>query len=99
MRRTRWLLLLAILAILAGIGVTYQTQQRVLATHTPTRPAALPGRISGLRNSLDYTHTEAGQKRYRILARTVSQEKDSSYVHLEEVELRIYTKSQDQYNL
>ena len=99
MRGTRWLLLLAILAILAGIGVTYQTQQRVLATHAPAKPAALPVRMDSLRHGFDYERTEAGQKKYRIVSTTVSQEKDSSHVKLENVELKLFDKTQDNYNL
>jgi LPS export ABC transporter protein LptC len=99
MRGTRWLLLLAILAIVAGIGVTYQTQQRVLATHAPPKPAALPVKMDSLRHGFDYERTEAGRKKYRIISTTVSQEKDSSHVKLEEVELRLFDKTQDNYNL
>jgi len=99
MRGTRWLLLLAILAIVAGIGVTYQTQQRVLATHAPPKPAALPVKMDSLRHGFDYERTEAGRKKYRIVSTTVSQEKDSSHVKLEEVELRLFDKTQDNYNL
>jgi lipopolysaccharide export system protein LptC len=99
MRGTRWLLLLAILAILAGIGVTYQTQQRVLATHAPAKPAALPIKMDSLRHGFDYERTEAGQKKYRIVSATVSQEKDSSHVKLDQVELRLFNKTQDYYDL
>lgn len=99
MRGTRWLLILAIVAILTGIGVTYQTQQRLLATHAPPKPAALPVKMDSLRHGLDYEHTEAGQRKYRIVSATVSQEKDSSHVKLEDVELRLFDKSQDTYDL
>jgi len=99
MRGTRWLLLLAILAILAGIGVTYQTQQKVLATHAPPKPAALPVKMDSLRHGFETERTEAGRKKYSIVATTVSQEKDSSHVKIENVELRLFDKDQDTYNL
>jgi lipopolysaccharide export system protein LptA len=99
MRGTRWLLLLAILAILAGIGVTYQTQQRVLATHAPPKPRALPVKMDSLREGFDHTRTEAGQKKYSIKSSTVSQEKDSSHVKLADVELKLFDKTQDYYDL
>ncbi len=95
----RWLLLFAIVAILTGIGVTYQTQQRMLATHAPPKPAALPVKMDSLRRGLDYEHTEDGQRKYRIVSSTVSQEKDSSHVKLEGVELRLFNKTQDAYDL
>jgi lipopolysaccharide export system protein LptA len=99
MRGTRWLLLLAILAILAGIGVTYQTQQRVLATHAPPKPRALPVKMDSLREGFDHTRSEAGQKKYSIKSSTVSQEKDSSHVKLADVELKLFDKTQDYYDL
>ena len=99
MRGTRWLLLLAIVAIVAAIGVTYQTQQKVLATHAPPKPAALPIRIDSLRHGFDTERTEAGRRKYRIIASTVSQEKDSSHIMLENVELRLFDKDQETYDL
>ncbi len=99
MRGTRWLLILAIVAILTGIGITYQTQQRLLATHAPPKPAALPVKMDSMRRGLDYQHTEAGKTKYRVMSATVSQEKDSSHVKLEDVELRLFTKTQEAYDL
>src|SRR5689334_19641463 len=99
MRGTRWLLLLAILAILAGIGVTYRMQRRVLRAEAPAKPAMLPTEISGIRDEFHSTRTEAGQSKWEISAHTVRQEKDSSQVHLEQVTLKIYNKTADQYDL
>src|SRR5579863_4179474 len=99
MRGTRWLLLLAILAILAGIAVTYQTQQHVLATHAPPKPAALPIKIDSLRHGFDYQRTEGPRIKYRVVSTTVSQEKDSSHVKLENVELWLFDKTQENYDL
>src|SRR5437868_6446504 len=42
MRGTRWLLILAILAILGGIGATYRLQRRILATQAAPKPARMP---------------------------------------------------------
>jgi|SRR5579871_428079 len=99
MRGTRWLLLLAILAILAGIAVTYETQQKVLATHAPQKPKALPVKLDSLRQGFDYSRTEGPLKKYRISAATVSQEKDSSHIKLDQVELKLFDKTQEEYNL
>ena len=99
MRGTRWLLLVAILAILAGIGVTYRSQRRVLRAEAPAKPAMLPTEISGIRDEFHSTRTEAGQSKWEISAHTVRQQKDSSQVHLEQVTLKIYNKTADKYDL
>ena len=41
MRGTRWLLLVAILAISAGIGVTYRNRKQVLREEAPAKPVML----------------------------------------------------------
>jgi hypothetical protein len=78
MRRTRWLLLLAILAILGGIGITYRSQRQVLQKQAPAKPPMLPTQISGVREGFKLTRTEAGQNKWEITAARVRQEKDSS---------------------
>ncbi|MBZ5593159.1 MAG: LPS export ABC transporter periplasmic protein LptC [Acidobacteriia bacterium] len=99
MRGTRWLLLLAILAIVAGIGITYRTQRQVLQKQAPAKPPMLPTEVSGLRDDFEHEHTEAGQKKWNIAAHTVRQEKDSSQVQLQQVRLKIYSKTSDDYDL
>jgi lipopolysaccharide export system protein LptA len=99
MRRTRWLLLLAILAIVGGIGVTYRTQRQVLQKQAPAKPPMLPTEISGVREEFKLTRTEAGQNKWEITAAKVRQEKDSTQTHLEQVTLKIYNKTADKYGL
>ena len=52
MRGTRGLLLLAILAILSGIGVTYRAQKKALQKQSPAKPPLLPLELSGFGTSL-----------------------------------------------
>jgi LPS export ABC transporter protein LptC len=99
MRRTRWLLLLAILVILGGIGITYRTQRQVLQKQAPAKPPMLPTEISGVREGFKSTRTEAGKNKWEIAAAKVRQEKDSSQTHLEQVTLKIYNKTGDKYGL
>jgi lipopolysaccharide export system protein LptA len=99
MRRTRWLLLLAILAIVGGIGVTYRTQRQVLQRQAPAKPPMLPTEISGVRDEFKSTHSEAGLNKWEITAAKVRQEKDSTQTHLEQVTLKIYNKTADKYGL
>jgi len=99
MRGTRWLLLLVILFIVAGIGITYRAQRQVLQKQAPAKPAMLPIEVSGVRDEFQWTHKEADQTKWDITAGRVRQEKDSSLTHLEQVTLRIYDKTGDQYHV
>lgn len=99
MRRTRWLLLLAILAILSGIGALYHAQTRSLETHAPVRPAVLPPQITGVRDEVEWERTEAGHKKWWMGFHKIHQEKDSNVVHLELVTLKIYNKTNDKFDL
>src|SRR5579859_4348428 len=99
MRGTRWLLLLAIVAVLAGLGITYRVQKRNLQEKAPAKPAMLPTSVSGLRDHFQYAHTDAGRTTWEISAHKVTQEQGSNQVHLDQVELKIYNKTGDEYNL
>jgi len=100
MRGTRWLLLIAIVAILAGIAVTYRTQKRVLAGKSPPKPAQLPLSVMGTRDEFNWTRRDDGGRTLaEIHASQLKQEKDSNQVHLEQVELKIFNKAGDEYNL
>ena len=99
MRGTRWLLLLAILAILAGIAITYRSQKRALAGKAPRKPAQLPLSLAGTRDDFNWTRRDGGRALAEIHARQLKQEKDSNQVHLEQVELKIFNKLGDEYNL
>src|SRR5438046_10245173 len=47
MRGTRWLLLVAIAAILGGIGYKYRLQRDLLLRDKPAAPTALPSELNG----------------------------------------------------
>jgi lipopolysaccharide export system protein LptA len=99
MRGTRWLLLLAIVAVLAGVGITYRIQKRNLQATAPAKPAMLPTSVSGLRDQVRFAHTDAGRTTWEITAHKVTQEQGTNQVHLDQVELKIYNKTGDEYNL
>jgi len=99
MRGTRWLLLIAIVAILAAITVTYRTQKRSLAGKSPPKPAQLPLSLLGTRDDFHWTRRDGGRDLAEIHASQLKQEKDSNQVHLEQVALKIFNKAGDEYNL
>ena len=59
----------------------------------------LPTSVSGLRDHFQYAHTDAGRTTWAIGAHKVTQEQGSNQVHLDQVELKIYNKTGDEYNL
>ena len=99
MRGTRWLLLVAIVAILAGIAATYRAQKRALAGKSPPKPAQLPLSVMGTRDDFHWTRRDGGRTLAEIHASQLKQEKDSNQVHLEQVALKIFNKAGDEYNL
>src|SRR5215471_3643299 len=99
MRGTRGLLLLAIVAVLAGLGVIYRVQKRNLQDRAPARPAMLPTSISGSREEFQYAHTDAGRTTWEISAHKLTQEQGTNQVRLDQVELKIYNKTGEEYNL
>ena len=70
MRGTRWLLVLAILAILAGIGVTFRFQQERLQKDAPVKPALLPTELSGVRSNFTWVRKDEGRTVAEVSART-----------------------------
>src|SRR5258708_6868781 len=99
MRGARWLLVLAILAILAGISAIYRYQKADQEKHALAKPAALPSTLSGKLEDWQWSGKDQGHPIIQIRARDVKQEKDSNKIQLERVELRLYNKEGDQFDL
>ncbi len=101
MRGTRWLLLVAIAAILGGVGLTYRSQKKVLREQAPPKPAALP---TGLTSSAEHWHfTDTDLKTNRVIAEIDAEDfrqvRDSDRVDLKGVQIRIPSKDDDTYDL
>ena len=95
MRGTRWLLLVAIAAIVGGIAVTYRTQKKALTRGALPRPKELSPELNSSAEKWHWERTEDKQpfrKTVEIDARGCKQIKESSQVELEGVELRLYHK-------
>ena len=73
MRGTRWLLLLAILAILGGTGALYRLQRRIVQSRTPPKPAALPLDTNNLAFDYEYAQSTAGQTKFKVRAKKFRQ--------------------------
>jgi hypothetical protein len=59
MRGARWLLLMALVAIVGGVTLTYRTQKRVLQEEAPPKPPALPADLNSSANQWHWTEHDA----------------------------------------
>src|SRR5436305_4813141 len=100
MRGARWVLLVAICAILAWLASTYNTRRRALANQAPARPDLLPAGISGASKDWYFRKTdETGRTLVEIWAKNFKQEKNASDVLLEGVRLHLIKAGGDKFDL
>ena len=101
MRGPRWLLLLAIAAILGGIVFTYRAQKKSVASSAPPKPKALPDDLHSSAQLWHWVETDAktGHIRADITAVDFREVKDSSRVDLKGMKLKLPGKKGDTYDL
>ncbi|MEO8597191.1 MAG: LPS export ABC transporter periplasmic protein LptC [Candidatus Solibacter sp.] len=101
MRGMRWLLLVAIAAILAGVVYQYRAQQKLRAGSLPETPSPLAANLSATSEHWHYRDTDlkTGRIRSDIEAVGFQQNKDSSRVDLKDVTMKIYGKDGTTYDL
>ena len=94
MRGTRWLVLVALAAILGGVGLTYRAQKKVLREQAPPQPAALPTELNSSARHWHFTDTDLKTNRViaEIDAEDFRQVKDSDRVDLKNVTISIPNK-------
>jgi lipopolysaccharide export system protein LptA len=94
MRGTRWLVLVALAAILGGVGLTYRAQKKVLREQAPPQPAALPTELNSSARHWHFTDTDLKTNRViaEIDAEDFRQVKDSDRVDLKNVTIQIPNK-------
>jgi lipopolysaccharide export system protein LptA len=95
MRGTRWLLLVAIAAIIFGVGVTFQQQKKNNERNALAAPPPLPADVSSTTHGGTWTQKDqkTGCRSYEITSQDMRQASDSSHSELSGVELRIFHKS------
>ena len=99
MRRTRWLLLVAIVAILSVVVVTYRAQKLAIKAESPPKPKALPLELNSTADLWEYTETKGNQVTAKIYAKEARQSKDSTRIDLTDLQLRLYHKTGDAFDL
>ncbi len=99
MRGARWLLLVAIAAILGGVGVTYRASKKALRASAPATPQPLPAGLSASAANWHAENSAAGRRVWSLDASDYRQTKDSSRVDLKGVKLKLFNKTGTAYDL
>lgn len=99
MRGTRWLLLLAMVAIIGAVGYTYRAQKRFLRGQNPPKPQALSPDLNFSAEHYHLRKSGSNGTLFEITAQDFRQVKDSSKVDLTGVELKLYKKTGNAYDL
>ncbi len=92
MRRTRWLFLAAIFGIVAWVSATYVKSKAFSSRNAPVAPKPLEAGIDARSQKWTYTKSNGTQQLFSITAGEMSENKDSSTIALQEVELHLFHK-------
>jgi lipopolysaccharide export system protein LptA len=99
MWRTRPVLLLAIVALVGLVGSSYYSRVQKRAGHAASVPAALPENTAATAHRWSWTNTVKGRPTTTISAGNMRQVRQPNRFALDDVELRIFDKEGDKYNL
>ena len=99
MRIGRWLILAALVAIVAFVGDTYMKRKALLDKDAPSAPPPLESGIEARGNNWCYTQSEGDRPRVEVCAARNTQLSDPNVMQLEGVELKLYQKGSSQYDL
>jgi lipopolysaccharide export system protein LptA len=101
MRGTRWLLLVAIAAILGGVAVKYRASKKFQRDQAIPKPDALSVDLNS--SAMHWQYRDKDHKTGRIMAdidaESMQQVKDSSRVDLTHVTMKLYNKESEKYDL
>jgi lipopolysaccharide export system protein LptA len=99
MRRTRWLFLAAILAIVVSVGATYVKRKAGFLRDSLPPPKPLDEGLNAQSQKWTYGDFKGTEQRVFIQASSMRQIKDTSAVELEDVELHLFHKDATEYDL
>src|SRR6185312_16750059 len=101
MRGTRWLLLVAIVAIIGGVSYTYRAQRQAIRAAAPDKPTSLPEGLNFVGDGTTWSDKPGDRacQKYLIEAGSNRQLKDSSRVDMRDVTLKLFNKECTAYNL
>ena len=92
-------MLVAIVAILSGLGLTYRAQKSILERNLRPTPKRSDDDLNATAQNWSYTETNSNHTTVEITAEDFSEVKDSSRVDLKNVILKLYNKTGDAYDL
>ncbi len=99
MRGARWLLLLAIAAILGGALIAYRAQRKTLRDNAAPAPQPLPPGLSSSAEHYKISQSIGNRKVFDLEAEDYRQSKDSSRVDLRGVRLKLFSEDAGTYDL
>ena len=99
MRRTRWLYLAAIVAILATLGATYIKRRERITRAAPALPTLLEKGIGGRANKWVYTQSDGDRARFTVRAESFRQIQEPSLMELNGVELQLFHQNGQTFDL
>jgi lipopolysaccharide export system protein LptA len=99
MRFSRWLILAAIIAIVAFVAQTYAKRRQTLAREAPAPPAPLETGVDGRASDWVYTQSDGDRPRVTVRAKKFRQIKAPSVMELDGVELQLFHKQGGQFDL
>lgn len=99
MRGTRWLILLAIVAILGASVLLYLHQKQSVAQHDTPLPAILPPDTKSTAIDYEYGQSTGGQANYKVKAKGYRQLGDTENYELTGLELQILRNDHEHYDL
>ncbi len=99
MRGARWLLILAILVVLGGTGITYLLQTKAVSSGSLRKPNVLPEGVTATAEGYSWERSSPDKPPVNIRATGFRQVTNSPVIELEGVELRIYQKDKEHFDL
>jgi lipopolysaccharide export system protein LptA len=99
LRRARWLLLLAILGIVAGVASLYRAQESAMRRQRPATPASLPANTASVAEDWEYEIRDGDEVKVRVRAKTFRQIKEPSAFLLGDMQMEIRDVARGRYDL
>src|SRR5271156_4888285 len=99
MRRTRWLLLAAIIGILVWVVATYIRNKATYARDAPVAPKPLDAGVDATSTRWEVSKSNGTQQQYYLSAAKMRSLPDPGTIELEDVELHLFHKDGGEYDL
>ena len=90
MRRTRWLFLAAIVAVIFFVGASFIKRRDILERDPRVQPKPLELGVDGRANNWEHTVFKGDKKHFTIRARNIREIKEPNVAELEGVELQLF---------